>query len=231
MKFYTKLFLILVTILGVFACSKSNNTPISKSSQVNHPKDILRVGNGTEPPTLDPQKATDDSSSRIDYDLFENLLDFDQADKPIAGMAESWVISPDKKHYVFYLRKDLKFSDGTPITSKDFIYTWQRIVDPKTATERATTLNNVLNARDIMKGKMDKSKLGVSAPDPYTFEVTLARPDPTLLYAASSWDLAVVSQKNIQKYGDKWTEPNNMVTSGPYKYLCKSYCIFCPHIF
>ncbi len=219
MRFLVKLLMTFLLILGIFSCSKSNSADnkTTSSNKYDHPKDVLRVGGGSEIPSLDPQFSGDSVSARVAFDLFDNLLDFNQANQPVLpAMAESWEASADKKVYTFHLRKDLKFSDGSPITAQDFVFTWQRIVDPKTGTDRGPDLNNVLNARAIMAGKMDKSKLGVSALDSYTFKVILARPDPTILYVASSSDLGVVSQKNVAKFGTAWTKPENMVSYGAY---------------
>ncbi|MFN8769536.1 MAG: peptide ABC transporter substrate-binding protein [Neisseriaceae bacterium] len=169
-----------------------------------------------EPPTLDPALAEDAYAFRVINDLFAGLVDWDQSNKPIPGMAESWTISPDKKTYTFYLQKNLKFSDGTPITANDFVYTWQRVIDPATASPYNFLLKDIVNANTIANGKMPPNKLGVKAIDNLTFVVNLEYPNNAFLSYLTVPTLFVVPKHVIEKYDKKWTLPKNMVTSGAY---------------
>lgn len=202
---------ILGVVIFLVMCSCSN-----KSSEINN-KNTLRVDIGMEPPTLDPAKAEDAYAFRVINDLFAGLVDFDQTNKPIPGMAESWDISADGKTYTFHLRNNLKFSDGSPITAHDFVYSWERVVNPKTASPYNFLLKSVVNAENIMNGKMKPDQLGVVAADNNTFIVTLAYPNNSFLSYITVPDVFVVPQNVIKKYGNKWTDPKNIVTSGAYK--------------
>lgn len=188
----------------------------SKSSSTQHPSDTARFAISSEPPTLDPTLAEDRESHRVLFDLFEGLVDFDQNNQPIPGLAKSWTISPDGKTYTFTLRSDIKFSDGTPITANDFIYSWQRLVSPKTGSPYSYILDNLVNGKAIIDGKMPADKLGVFAPNPTTFVVKLVNPDAVFLKICALQNLVVIPEKAIDKYGVKWTEPENMITSGAY---------------
>ena len=181
-----------------------------------HPTDTLRIDVGSEAPTLDPTLAEDSVSHRISYDLFAGLVDFDQQNQVVPGMAGDWDVALDGKTYTFHLLHDLKFSDGSPISASDFVYSWRRLVDPKTASPYNMILNNVVNASNIIAGSAPSDSLGVSAPDANTFVVKLLNADPSFIKAISMSNLAVVPQKIIEKFGNKWTNPSNMVTSGPY---------------
>lgn len=181
-----------------------------------HPASMIRVDVGSEVSSLDPTIAEDVNAARIIDDLFAKLVDYDQQNKVIPGLAEKWDISPDGKTYTFHLRHGLKFSDGTPITSSDFIYSWQRLVNPKTASNYSFLLDGVVNGQDILDGKKSPTTLGISAPDPYTFIVRLKTPDSSFLARNTLGNLAVVPHKTIEKFGDKWTAPENIVTSGAY---------------
>jgi oligopeptide transport system substrate-binding protein len=198
--------------LGLSSCSESNN-----ESTMEHPKDLIRIDVGTEAPTLDPLLAEDTSSSRISYDLFAGLVDFDQKNQVIPGMASSWDISNEGKTYTFHLRPNLKFSDGSPITAGDFVYSWQRLVDPKTASPYNFLLNSIVNAKQIGAGALPPSALGVTAVNNQTLVVKLTNPNPSFLSELTLPNAFVVSPENIKKYGKSWTNPGNIVTSGAYE--------------
>lgn len=194
-------------ILG--ACSHSEST-------LQHPLDTLRIDVGSEAPTLDPALSEDAAAGRIINDLFAGLVDFDQQNNPIPGMAESWNISANGKTYTFHLRDNLKFSDGSRITANDFIYTYRRVVDPKTASGHNYLLAGVVNGNKIIKGELPPTSLGISAPDAQTVVIQLDHPDANFLNYLTLGTVGVVSQKTINKYASAWTQAQNMVTSGAY---------------
>ena len=93
------------------------------------------------------------------------------------GAAESWTVSADGKVYTFKLRADGKWSDGSPVTADDFVFSWRRLVDPATAAEYAYMLAPVVNAEDITAGKKKPEELGVKAIDPLTLRGDAQRAD------------------------------------------------------
>lgn len=194
-------------ILG--ACSHSEST-------LRHPLDTLRIDVGSEAPTLDPALSEAAAAGRVINDLFAGLVDFDQQNNPIPGMAESWNISANGKTYTFHLRDNLKFSDGSRITANDFIYTYRRVVDPKTASGHNYLLAGVVNGNKIIKGELPPTSLGISAPDAKTVVIQLDHPDANFLNYLTLGTVGVVSQKTINKYASAWTQAQNMVTSGAY---------------
>lgn len=195
------------TLLVITGCSKTTNAAS---------KNTLLVDVGAEGASLDPARAENAEEFRVTNDLFAGLVDFDQSNKPIPGLASGWDISKDGKTYTFHLRPGLKFSDGTPITANDFVYSWQRLVDPQTAAVYNFLLSGVVNADSIIKGTMQPSTLGVSAPDPQTFVVQLVRPMREFLVYITAPGVSVVPQQSIEKFGKAWTDPQNIVTSGAY---------------
>lgn len=139
----------------------------------------LNVQNGGDPQSLDPQKMSSDYENRIAGDIFEGLTTEDAKDNAIPGQAESWTISPDGKVYTFKLRDGIKWSDGQPVTAEDFVFAFQRLVDPKNAAEYAYLQFTIKNAEKINKGEItDFSQLGVKAIDPKTLEITLDNATP-----------------------------------------------------
>ncbi|MDD3265562.1 MAG: peptide ABC transporter substrate-binding protein [Burkholderiales bacterium] len=179
-------------------------------------KSTLRVDVGTEIPTFDPVLAEDGYTYRVINDLFAGLVDFDQANRPIAGMASSWDISSDGLIYTFHLRDGLKFSDGSQIKASDFVFSWKRLVNPKTGSSYAFLLKDVAGADAIIDGKASIDTLGISAPDDKTFIVKLSHPTNAFLNYITTPDAFVVSESAVKKYGSDWTKPQNIVTSGAY---------------
>ncbi|MEN9946975.1 MAG: hypothetical protein RLZZ293_1361, partial [Pseudomonadota bacterium] len=192
-----------------------STTPPAANSQTEN--SMLRVDIGAEIPTFDSALAADGYTYRVINDLYAGLLDFDQRNRPIAGMATSWEISPNGLDYTFHLRHNLKFSDGSPISASDFVFSWQRLVDPKTGSSYAFLLNDVANAKAIIAGKQAATSLAVTAPDPYTLKVHLAHPSNAFLSYLTVPNVFVVSRKVVEQYGESWTNLSHIVTSGAYQ--------------
>ncbi len=121
-------------------------------------KQELIKGNGDEVQSLDPHKIEGVPESNVNRDLLEGLLISDVQGKPVPGVAESWE-NKEAKVWTFHLRKDAKWSNGEPVTAQDFVFSWQRLADPKTASPYASYLQygHLLNVDDIIAGK--KSRL------------------------------------------------------------------------
>lgn len=114
---------------------------------------VINISVQDEPKTLDPQKCYESVCNNIVKNLFEGLVKNDFDGKVVPAAAESWSISSDGKKYTFNLRSGLKWSDGTKVTAQDFIYSFQRLVDPKVASEQSSLFNFVVNGKDIIEGK------------------------------------------------------------------------------
>ncbi len=132
-------------------------------------------------------------------------------------MAESWD-NKDFKVWTFHLRKDAKWSNGEPVTARDFVYSWQRLVDPKTASPYASypQYGHIVNVDEIIDGKKAPSELGVKAIDDHTLEVTLSEPVPYFYKLLVNPAMSPVYKPAIEKFGEKWTQPGNIVTNGAY---------------
>ncbi|MEZ6023791.1 MAG: peptide ABC transporter substrate-binding protein [Hyphomonadaceae bacterium] len=150
------------------------------------------------------------------YDMFEGLIAVDAAGELIPGLAESHTLSPDGLTYTFTLRENLKWSDGTPLTSEDVVYSFRRSVDPTLATRSGRVLSAVRNYRQILRGQIPPDRLGVSAPDERTVVIEIESPTSYMLDALASFSAAIVPRHAIEPNGERWTTPDNIVTSGPY---------------
>ena len=173
---------------------------------------------GTEPPTIDPALATDLVSVDVIEQLFLGLTDYD--DKTMAiipELATSWEYSEDGLVWTFHLRKDVKWSDGKPVTAHDVEYAVKRTCNPATASDYAYVLYIIKGAKEVNTGKIkDLNYIGVKAIDDYTIQFALNHPAGYFPCIAGMWVTRPVPRGTIEKYGDKWTEPENIVTNGPY---------------
>ena len=133
--------IILATSLLISACS--NNS--SKQKEVSE-KQVLNVTISEEIPSLDTAKSMNGTSSHVMQNIFEGLYVLDEKDNPVPGVAKSFEKSTDGKTYIFQLRKDAKWSNGDAVTANDFIYSWQRSVNPQTASQYAYMLFYIKNA-------------------------------------------------------------------------------------
>ena len=179
---------------------------------------MLNLHNGGDPSSLDPHKVSGDWENRIVGDIFEGLMTEDIGAKPIAGQAESWTISDDGLVYTFKLRDDANWSDGTPVTSHDFVFAFQRIMNPETAAEYAYLQFPIKNAEAINSGDIsDLGQLGVKAVDDKTLEITLEQPTPFFLGALTHYTAYPVPKHVVEAKGSEWVKIENIVVNGPYK--------------
>lgn len=177
----------------------------------------LTRGNGTEVATLDPHKSQGVPESHVIRDLLEGLVNQDAEGNTMSGVAESWE-TIDNKKFVFHLRKDAKWSNGDPVTADDFVYSFQRAVDPATASPYSWYMEytKMENAKDIIAGKKDKSELGVKAVDAHTLEIQLDTAVPYFVMMMGHTTVKPVHQATVEKFGDKWTKPGNFVGNGAF---------------
>ncbi len=171
-----------------------------------------------EPASLDPMKAVGLIEAQVVRDLFEGLVNQDAHGQPIPGVALSWKTA-DNQTYIFTLRKDAKWSNGEPVTAQDFVYSWRRLVDPKSLSPFAwfAELAGMENAQQIISGQMPPEALGVSAIDHYTLKVKLSKPVPYFPSLTANFSLFPVPQSVIEKYGNNWTKVGNLVGNGAFK--------------
>lgn len=204
-------------LVGCGDKSASNNSAANIDPNVLADKQELVINNGAEPESLDPHKVSGVPESNILRQMFVGLTTTDPDGKTIPGMAESWE-SADNKVWTFKIR-DAKWSNGDPVTAEDFVYSFRRVVDPNTASPYASYLadDKVLNAQEVIDGKVKPDALGVKALDEKTLQVTLSEPVPYFPDTLIHTSVKPVPQKVVEKFGEKWTDPANIVVNGPYK--------------
>ena len=183
----------------------------------------------SEPETIDPALISSVDGSAYTQHQFENLMKYGMTDtvvdqdghmfmtEIVPGQAASYTVSEYLTVYTFTLRDDIFWSDGVPVKAQDFVYAWQRVVNPDTASDYGYFLNDiVLNATAIQNGEMDPSELGIKALDDKTVEITLEAPCAYFLEICAFASL-MPERQDVVEGSDNWTEPENIVVNGPYK--------------
>ncbi|MDH2436546.1 ABC transporter substrate-binding protein [Pokkaliibacter sp. MBI-7] len=181
-------------------------------------KQEIVFNNGAEPATLDPQKMEGTPESRIARNLFEGLVIQDDKGNILPGVATSWDVNDNNTVFTFHLRDDAKWSNGDPVTAGDFVFAWQRAVDPKTASPYSwyIEMTTMANASDIINGKKSPDQLGVKALDDHTLQVVLDKPIPYFIRMLGHTTMVPANKKVIDQWGEKWTSPDHFVGNGAY---------------
>lgn len=178
----------------------------------------LTLANGPEPESLDPAIATTQSDGRIALTLYEGLTRYNAVDaSPEPGLAASWSVSGDGRVYVFELRPNLRWSDGTAMTAEDVVASWRRVVDPETGAGYGNLMAPIQNAMAILNGEeSDLEALGVKALTGSRVRVELEAPTPYFLSLCAHWTYAITPTEHIQKHGQQWASAFPTPTSGAY---------------
>ena len=169
-------------------------------------------------PTLDPQLNQETAGFHVIRDLFEGLLNQDAKGNLVPGVATGYSATDDNTTYTFTLRENARWSNGDPVTAHDFVYAWQRAVDPATASPYGwyLELTEMVNAKEILAGDKPPSELGVRAIDDHTLQVKLNTPLPYFPAMTTYTTLFPAHRATIEAHGAQWTAPGNMVSNGAY---------------
>ncbi|HEX2591910.1 MAG TPA: peptide ABC transporter substrate-binding protein [Rhizomicrobium sp.] len=180
-----------------------------------HDLKTLNRGNLSETKSLDPDFIDGQWEAFLVGDMIMGLTTDAANGEPMPGMATKWETSPDGKTWTFHLR-DAQWSDGHPVTADDFVFAWQRIINPKTAAPYSYYLWLIKNAKPISEGKLPPSALGIKAIDDKTLVITLEHPAPYFeeyLLHQTTWPLP---RHVVEAKGQAWSRPENYVANGPY---------------
>jgi len=214
----TKLAL-LAALLALAGCDK-RETAVEAGLRTH----TLLIGNQNEPASLDPHIMDSVSDFRIAVALYEGLTACDEATaQPVPAAAERWEISTDGLVYTFHLRPAARWSNGDPVTARDFAYSFRRILTPKFGATYAYMLWPIKNAQAFNAGTLaDFAQVGVAVIDDATLLLTLERPTPYLPALAAHQTWMPVHRATIEKFGQledrdsAWTRPGNLVSNGPF---------------
>lgn len=214
-RMHFTLSLLTAGILCASTATWAANVPAG--TQLADKQELVR-NNGSEPASLDPHKVESDVEFNIISDLFDGLVSVSPAGEIQPRLAEKWE-NKDNTVWTFHLRPGITWSDGTPITAEDIVWSWQRLVDPKTASPYASYPGSmrIVNGADIAEGKKAPESLGVKAINDTTLEVTLTQPNAAFLAMLAHPSLVPIDKVLVGRFGDKWTKPEHFVSSGAYK--------------
>jgi oligopeptide transport system substrate-binding protein len=200
-------FLLALLLVGG-ACKSTPKTPHDHEFSVNL---------GTEPPSLDWSLATDHVSFNVIANLMVGLTEFNKELKPAPVIAKSWDVLEGGRKIVFHLRDDVQWNDGQSVRAQDFEYSWKRLLNPKTASEYAYILFDIVNAQEFNEGKIaDPAAVGVEALNDFTLSVRLKHA-ASYFVAITTFEVTFPQRQDIiEKFESRWAEPENIVTNGPY---------------
>ncbi|WGN90002.1 peptide ABC transporter substrate-binding protein [Ligilactobacillus faecis] len=201
-----------VALSAIFlaACGKSSNESTAD-------KQVLNWSESAELPTMDLSKATDTVSFSQLNNSLEGLYRIGKNAKIEPGIATKTTVSNDGLTYTFDLRKNAKWSNGDKVTAKDFVYSWQRTVDPKTGSQYAYLFEGIKNATAVMNGEKQPSELGIKADGDYKLVVTLEKNVPYFRLLMGFPAFFPQNQKAVEEYGSKYgTASKYMVYNGPF---------------
>ncbi|ARS51983.1 peptide ABC transporter substrate-binding protein [Kushneria konosiri] len=176
----------------------------------------LRIDNGAEPGTLDPQKTSGTWETRIVRELFETLISHDAKGNLVPGLASGWQLSDDGLILTLELRDGATWSDGQPVTAGDAVFSLRRLLSPETAAHNANLYYPIKNALAVNAGEADPEMLGVRAIDDRHLEVRLERPTAWFLQALAMPEAAPLPEHAMTDDSERWVVPGETVVSGPF---------------
>jgi peptide/nickel transport system substrate-binding protein/oligopeptide transport system substrate-binding protein len=168
----------------------------------------------SSPKTFDPALATDIFSVTVIQQIFDGLIQFDKDLNVIPAIAKSWKISPDGLTYTFFLREGVKFHNGREVTAKDFFYSFNRILDPKTKSPAAGLLDRVLGFKEFREGNASEVR-GFLSPGRYILEIKLSEPYSPFLSIMGMNKFKVLPKEEVEKSGIPFAK--SPVGTGPFK--------------
>ena len=195
----------LLAVLGI-ACQ-----PQSDASEL-----PLRRAIPADPQTLDPHRAEGTASATVLMDLYEGLVKEDPSGKVVAGAAERWTISEDGLMYTFYLRDNLRWSNGDALVAEDFAAGLRRTIDPQTASAYAPLLRPIRNAESVAAGERPVKDAAIEAIDARTLRVGLEQPTPFFLGLLTHWATFPLHRPSFEAHGTAFVRPEHSITNGAY---------------
>ena len=205
------------SLWGLLALSASPTWGVSVPAGVQlHVEQTLTRNNGAEPETLDPSLIESVGAANLIRDMFEVLTAIDAQGKIVPGVAEKWR-QVDPLTWTFQLRSQAKWQNGDPVSAQDFVYSFRRLVDPKTGSKYARTFGDFfLNGKEVSTGQKPPHELGVRAIDKVTLEIKTSHPVRFLPELVSNPNLSPLHAASIEKLGREWTKPGNLIGNGAY---------------
>lgn len=186
----------------------------------------ITIGNGSEVQSLDPHQGTVTIPDiNVIINLLEGLCIVDHHGETVPGVATHWEQSNGGKTWTFYLRPEARWSNGDPVTAADFVFSWRRLADPKTASPESVVLIDLqlLNSFAVIHHREPITALGIQAVDNHTLQLQLTQPHPFLIKLLTNPVLSPVHRATIEQYQEQWSSPAHYVGNGAYR--LKEWCV------
>lgn len=216
---FTLVCIVMMLAFALTGCAKDESRAIQQTpaqdQTIASPK-VIKLNMRKAPPSADPGRAEDTTSSVVVRATFDGLTRMDKDGKIINSVAEKIDVSPDQKSYLFHLR-DTKWSNGEPVTAKDFEFAWKRVLDPKTAASMAYQLYHIKGAEAFNGGQGKSEDVGIKAVDDRTLQVDLEYPAPFFLELTAFYTYYPVNQKIVEANDDWAVQAATHVGNGPFK--------------
>lgn len=181
--------------------------------------DMVVLDTTSEPLDLNSMMVSDSLSATVLQHIMSGLARLDANDNPVEDLAESWEISDDNMTYTIHLRQDAKWTNGDPVTAKDFYFSWVTQMKPETGSPYAQYLyDNIKNGKEFYEGTVDETQLGIKVIDDYTLQIDWSRPMADGLFFLTQPAYLPVNQKAYEEIGAEQyaKEADKIVTNGPY---------------
>lgn len=219
-KLFAVMAVLTMTMTILSACGKKATSDDSQKAAYpgTSEKNAITVNISTEPPEMFSVTMTDTTSFSVLRHIVENLVNLDENDNVIPGVAKEWTVSDDGLIYTFNLRDDMKWSNGEPVTANDFVFAWKSLLTPEFASDYAYFGYVFKNGEAYNEGKVSADELGFKALSDYQLEVTLENPTAYFLNTLAFGVFAPVNEKAYNEFGTAYgTDADKMVYNGPFK--------------
>src|SRR5690625_3381887 len=200
--------------------SSDGSSEATEEASADEGEKVLNFTNPENIPTMDSSLATDESSFVYLAATTEGLYRLDENAQPAEGIAEDHEVSEDGLTWTFSLREDATWENGDPVTAHDFVYAWQRAVDPNTGSEYGPYMMNgvIKNAEAISQGEKDIEELGAIAEDDHTLVVELENPTPYFETLTTFGTFFPLNQEFVEEQGENYAmSADSLLSNGPYK--------------
>ncbi len=207
----------MIFLCGFLTACTVWTTSGSNVSQQPIARNVFRMNISTEPPELDPIKVTDLTSFTVLLNIMRGLTTIANGEGVLPEVATRWEVSSDGLQYTFHLDPQARWSDGKPVTTRDFLYAWQRALTAANGAEYAFFLFEIKNAKAFYEGRLtDFKEVGVRAQGDHLLRITLERPVAYFPQLLASPIALPLREDMVQRHGDSFVEAGYFITNGPY---------------
>lgn len=204
------LLILAALVLGLLSCGGGPETDTDLGS-------TLHRGLSGEPESIDPHRVSSNQALNVLRDMGEGLVGFDAQGEIVAGVSDRWEVSADGLTLTFYFNPEARWSNGEQVSSRDFVFSMQRLVDPDTAAPYSGFLTAVVNAEEIAAGTISPSTLGVTALNDSTLEIRLKAKTPYFLQLLAHPATFPIQLTSFESHGLAYFRPENYLSNGAYK--------------